>query len=152
MLSGNHATIYDVVIDGGETLFNRFLRENIVKNEKEVLNLLDRIQIITQKTGGRANYFKENEGELGDGVCAMFDVPNYKLRLFCIRYSTGIIVLGGGGIKQVRAWQDDPKLSSEASLIIKIARKLNKAIIKDKDIEYSYDLMEFEGELFFEID
>ena len=81
----------------------------------------------------------------------MFDVPKYKLRLFCIRYGTEIIILGGGGVKEVRAWQDDPKLSSEASLTIKIAKHINQAI-KDKDIEYSDDYMKLEGDLLFDID
>lgn len=151
LLSGNYATIYDVVIDGGQTLFERFIEENIKAHREEIKNILDKLQTIGHVTGGRISHFKEKEGGLGDGVCAMFDLPAKKLRLYCIRYGTEIIILGGGGIKEVRAWQDDPKLTSEASLIIKVAREINKAI-KEKDIEYSNDFMKFEGELIFEID
>ncbi len=150
-LSGKYATIYDVWIDDNTSLFDRFLAEYFPTHESEILSIVDKIRIIAQKTGARANFFKENEGTLGDGVCAMFDVPKYKLRLFCIRYGTEIIILGGGGVKEVRAWQDDPKLSSEASLIIKIAKHINQAI-KDKDIEYSDDYMKLEGDLIFDLD
>lgn len=150
-LSGKYATIYDVWIDDNTSLFDRFLAEYFPTHKSEILSIVDKIQTIAQKTGARANFFKENEGTLGDGVCAMFDVPKYKLRLFCIRYGTEIIILGGGGVKEVRAWQDDPKLSSEASLIIKIAKHINQAI-KDKDIEYSDDYMKLEGDLLFDID
>lgn len=150
-LSGKYATIYNVQIDDNTSLFDKFLTAYYATHESEILSIVDKIRIIAQKTGARANFFKENEGTLGDGVCAMFDVPKYKLRLFCIRYGTEIIILGGGGVKEVRAWQDDPKLSSEASLIIKIAKHINQAI-KDKDIEYSDDYMKLEGDLIFDID
>lgn len=81
----------------------------------------------------------------------MFDEPDYKLRLYCIKYGKEIVILGGGGVKDVRAWQDDPKLNEEASLIIKIAKEINQAI-KEKDIKYSNDYMRLEGDLTFEID
>lgn len=151
LLSGNYATIYDVVVDGGKTLFERFIEENIDVHKQEIKNILDKLQTIGKETGARISHFKEKEGGLGDGVCAMFDLPDKKLRLYCIRYGTQIIILGGGGIKKVRTWQEDPKLNKEASLIKKIAKEINQQI-KDKDIEYSDDFMEFEGDLIFEID
>lgn len=151
LLSGTFATIYNVIIDDGETLFDRFVAENIAESEAEILDIFNSLRAIGHKTGGRVSFFKENEGKLGDGVCAMFDQPDYKLRLYCIKYGKEIIILGGGGIKDVRAWQDDPKLNAEASLIIKIAREINQAIT-EKDIKYSNDYMKLEGDLTFEID
>ena len=152
LLSGAYATIYNVLIDDEITLFDRFVAENIQENRIELKNILDKLKTIGCETGARISHFREKEGKLGDGVCAMFDLPDEKLRLYCIRYGTEIIILGGGGVKKVRAWQDDPKLSLEASLIIKIAKRINKAIIKDKDIEFSDNKMEFEGDLIYEID
>ena len=151
LLSGNYASIYNVLIDDEETLFDKFILENIDKNRAEIKNILDKLKVIGQQTGARISHFKENEGSLGDGVCAMFDLPDKKLRLYCIRYGTEIIILGGGGIKKVRAWQDDPKLSLEASIIKKIAKEINNAI-RNKEIEYSNNFMDFEGDLIFEID
>ena len=151
LLLGTFATIYNVIIDDGETLFDRFVAENIAESEVEVLDIFNSLRAIGHKTGGRVSFFKENEGKLGDGVCAMFDQPDYKLRLYCIKYGKEIIILGGGSVKDVRTWQDDPKLNAEASLIIKIAREINQAIT-EKDIKYSNDYMKFEGDLTFEID
>lgn len=151
LLSGNYASIYNVFIDNEETLFDRFILENINENRAEIKNILDKLKVIGQETGARISNFKENEGSSGDGVCAMFDLPDKKLRLYCIRYGTEIIILGGGGVKEVRAWQDDPKLSLEASIIKKIAKEINK-LIRNKDLEYSNNFMEFEGELIFEIE
>ena len=152
LLSGSYATIYNVLIDDELTLFDRFVAENVQENRIELKNILDKLKTIGCETGARISHFKENEGSLGDGVCAMFDLPDKKLRLYCIRYGTQIIILGGGGLKpeDIRAWQDDPKLTLEASLIIKVAKRINKAIIKDKDIEFSDDQMEFEGDLVYE--
>ena len=151
LLSGNQATIYDVMIDDNDILFERFVRENVEKHRAEIKNILDKLRTIGQITGARSSYFKEKEGALGDGVCAMFDLPDKKLRLYCVRYGTEIIILGGGGIKKVRAWQEDPKLLAEASLIIKIANKINQSI-SNKDIEFADNFRAFEGEMIFEID
>jgi hypothetical protein len=138
-------------VDGEVMLFERFIEENLDIHRQEIKNILDKLQTIGKETGARISHFKEKEGNLGDGVCAMFDLPNKKLRLYCIRYGTQIIILGGGGIKTVRTYQEDPKLNKEASLIKKIAKEINQQI-RDKDIQYSDNFMEFEGDLIFEID
>ena len=82
-------------------------------------------------------------------LCLTNPIINYVY--IVIKYGKKIIILGGGGVKDVRAWQDDPKLNAEASLIIKIASEILQAI-KEKDIKYSNDFMKFEGDLTFEID
>ena len=79
-------------------------------------------------------------------------MPNSKLRVYCIRYGSQIIIIGGGGIKtkQTRALQDSPKLTKENYLMREISRAITKNII-DKNICYSDDGLEFEGELEFTI-
>ncbi len=94
--------------------------------------------------------FKLNEGNPGDGVCALYDRPGSNLRLYCIRYGTLIIVVGGGGYKpkSIRELQQDKKLSEENYFL----RDLSKAIktkMDDDEIEYSSDFMDFEGDLTF---
>lgn len=58
--------------------------------------MVQRLKIIGTKTGAREQFFKLHEGNPGDGVCALFDLPDKNLRLYCIRYNTQIIILGGG--------------------------------------------------------
>ena len=111
--SGNKATLYSIVLeDGKQTLYEQFLNENKETHRQELISITNRLSVIGQKTGARANFFKHDEGKPGDGVCALYDDPEYKLRLYCIRFANVAIILGGGGpkTKETKAWQDDKKL------------------------------------------
>jgi hypothetical protein len=109
---------------------------------------LKRLVAIGNITGAREHYFKINEGIPGDGVCALFDLPGKKLRLYCIRYATSIVIVGGGGEKKVRKFQEDEKLEDENYLLRDLSAVITKRIIEGK-IWYSDDDMEFEGNLEF---
>ncbi len=134
--SGEMAAIYSIKIeDDGDTLFDKFIESNQDSFPKEIKNILQNVVQIGKYVGTKEKYFKINEGKPGDGVCALFDLPERKLRLYCIRYQSVAIIIGGGGYKpsQIRAWQDDENLKSEAELIITIAKDVNRRI-KDNEI------------------
>ncbi len=86
-------------------------------------------------TGCCRQFFREGEGRLGDGVVALA-VGN--LRLYGIYFNNTIILLGSGGIKNVRAYQDDPFLNAKVEQIKYVAAKINKGI-REKDITLSED-------------
>ena len=135
-LSGNKASVYSVIIDQcQDTLFEVFLKENAELHMNELTNILLRIKTMGQKVGIIDDFLKIHEGRYGDGVCALYDVPNSKLRVYCIRYGSQIIIIGGGGIKtkQTRAFQESPKLTKENYLMREISRAITKNII-DKNI------------------
>ena len=88
--------------------------------------------------GAKEIYFKHVEGNLGDGICALYDSPDRKLRLYCIRYGSTAILLGGGGFKNVRALQDDPKLKYENYLLRNISKTITNALIEG-DLAWSND-------------
>lgn len=145
------AGVYSVVLNrDNETLLNKFVRENVVSFKSETKNILERLISIGHKTGARSNFFKEWEGEPGDGVCALYDKPNSNLRLFCICYGTQLIIIGSGGHKpkSIRALQEDPKLKEENALIKEISKEITKRI-KDKDIRFTQDYLDFTGDLVF---
>lgn len=151
-LSGERASVYSVCLgDEGETLYERFLKENYNLYKSETININNRLMIIGSDAGARDIYFKPNEGNLGDGVEALYDYPEGNLRLYCIRYGTTIIILGGGGPKKVRALQEDTKLKKENYLLRKISGQITERI-KDQRINFSEDYMAFEGELIFNED
>ena len=136
-LSGRGCQIYSIIEDGdGKSLFEHFVEENIELHNEETQDIYNRLRYIGKEGGAREQFFKMDEGSLGDGVCALYDNPDKKLRLYCIRYGSVAVVLGGGGEKTVRAWQDNAKLSEEATKMIKISELIAKAV-KDKDIEFS---------------
>ena len=150
-LRGTKASIYSVYLeDEKKTLIDFFLEENLISFKSELKDIVSRLRVIGHKTGARENFFKLNEGNPGDGVCALYDMPGSNLRLYCIRYGTLIIVVGGGGCKpkSIRGLQQDPKLKEENYFL----RELSKAIktkMDDDEIEFSSDFMDFEGDLTF---
>ena len=150
-LSGNKATIYTVIdCNDNKTLFDYFLEENGDLHLSEIKDIIARLKVIGEKTGAREQFFKLNEGSPGDGVCALYDLPNYKLRLYCIRYGTQIIILGGGGPKKVQKLQQDEKLTKESYFLRELSIKITERL-RDKDINYNYSGDKFEGDLEFEI-
>ena len=73
-LSGKQASIYSVNYNDDQfTLFDKFLNENLILFKSELSNILVRLKVIGKKTGARETFFKIEEGELGDGVCALYD-------------------------------------------------------------------------------
>jgi hypothetical protein len=150
--NGNKCGVYSIFIDDEQdTLFDRFLYENRISFKNEILSILQRINTINKKAGASEYFFKKDEGNLGDGVCALFDVPDSNLRLYCIRYGNSIIILGGGGEKPktIRTFQENKKLKDENSLLRDISMKITE-LIKVKEIYYSDDETELLGELEFE--
>ena len=76
------------------------------------------------------------------------DSPQKKLRLYCIRYGTLIVIVGGGGEKNVRKLQDNKKLKDENFLLREISSEIMKRM-RDGDIWFSENNMDFEGNLTF---
>ena len=119
--------------------------------KSKIKNILERLKAINSFTGAREKYFKFNEGNPGDGICALFDIPDSNLRLYCIRYGNSLIILGGGGEKpkSVKAFQEVEKLREENYLLREISAQIAN-LIKEKEITFSEDGTEITGELEFE--
>ncbi len=131
------ATIYSVLEEGEElTLFDKFLIEYREEYNHEINDIIGLITKISTKYGVRENLVKINEGNVGDGVIALFDSPNKKLRLYGIQYGATILILGGGGAKSksIKAYQEDPKLDKEAKIMKEISKEITQKI-KDREIE-----------------
>ena len=64
---GEQAGIYSVYLeDEQETLFERFIKENVDSFKSEIVDITQRIKAINEKTGAREQYFKLKEGVPGD--------------------------------------------------------------------------------------
>ncbi len=151
-LSGDRASIYTIlVVEDNETLLDKFVKENSTDFPDEIKDILQRMRAIGYKTGARESFFKLNEGKGGDGVSALFDIPDSKLRLYCIRNGNVNIIVGGGGEKpkEIRTLQESPKLTDE-SYFLRAVSQLIYGRIREKDIRYSKNGMDLEGDLTFE--
>jgi len=147
--SGSEAKVYSIIPEEKtETLFDKFVNEYKGEFKDEIKSILKTLYQIGHTTGARSSFFKQHEGRYGDFVCALFDIPEKNLRLYCIRFGMVAIILGGGGEKAtgVIAWQDDEKLTKEATQIIEIAKDILKRM-DEGDLYWSDDRTEIEGNL-----
>ena len=129
--AGIHASFFTVrLVDEQVTLFEKFIIENKTKYPDELRFISARINAMACTTGAREQFFKKDEGSPGDGVCALFDLPEKKLRLYCIRYGSVSVILGGGGEKpkEMKALQESEKLTDENYLLRRISAGITKAM------------------------
>ncbi|HEX3933536.1 MAG TPA: hypothetical protein VHW43_02580 [Puia sp.] len=101
------ASLYTVMVDApGDaitTKFDQFIEKYRSKYPIELMDIARRLNSLGNITGCTENFFKLDEGlDPDDLVCALYDVPEINLRLYCIRLSDQITILGDGGPKTTR--------------------------------------------------
>ena len=147
---GEKASFYTILVDEGETLFGKFVTENTKDFQNELMNMVGRIKNMGCKNGATDNFFKldESSDPIDDNVVALYDKPDKKLRLYCVKMSDNLIVLGGGGKKPhwVFKWQWDSKLKKEAEMIMNISKLINSRI-EHGQLGISQDGLTFTGNL-----
>ena len=103
--------MFSICFDGSEeSEFEKFLNEfkdNATYNRDFNVILLALSKIIDK---GALERFFRNEGRMNDNVKALA-IDSRKLRLYCLRISDQILILGNGGVKASRTYQEDSKLS-----------------------------------------
>lgn len=103
--------MFSICFDGSEVSeFEKFLHEfkdNATYNKDFNVILLALAKIIDK---GALERFFRNEGRMGDNVKALA-IDSRKLRLYCLRISDQILILGNGGVKTTRTYQENEKLS-----------------------------------------
>jgi len=106
------------------TEFEKFLDKfpNDCKYKEDIDIIISWIEKITEK-GALSRYFKP-EGKYGDGVGAI-PIETNNIRLYCLRLSDKILILGNGGIKDADTWQDSPTLRPFVELLIDTSRFIN---------------------------
>lgn len=61
------------------------------------------------EVGVLERYFRL-EGKMKDNLCAL-PIESGKLRLYCLRLSDKILIIGNGGVKNSRTYNENPELS-----------------------------------------
>lgn len=88
--------------------------------------------------GALERHFRTGESKIKDGVVAIpLDIVRRKkecgtLRLYCLRISDEILILGNGGIKYSRAYNDNEKLNAHVSNLAKLDRAIKNFIKRGK--------------------
>lgn len=93
----------------GTTEFEKFVHEfeqNAIYN-KDYQRIIAALQAILN-VGALERFFRP-EGKMQDSVAAI-PIEGGKLRLYCLRLSEQIVILGNGGAKTTQAYEEDPRL------------------------------------------
>jgi hypothetical protein len=145
------ASLYTVMVDApGDaitTKFDQFIEKYRSKYPIELMDIARRLNSLGNITGCTENFFKLDEGlDPDDLVCALYDVPEINLRLYCIRLSDQITILGDGGPKTTRTWQEDRNLEKEVHAMMDVSRII-RTKLKNRDLRISADGLRLEGDL-----
>ena len=105
------ASLYTIIFDNDDmSEFSKFLtrfKDNgrLQRDYQIILYALKKIL----ENGVLERYFRR-EGKYADRVCAL-PIDSGKLRLYCLRLSDKILILGNGGIKASRTYNEDSELN-----------------------------------------
>lgn len=109
------------------TEFERFLAkfEEEAEFNEDYQKILAALEIILDR-GALERYFRP-EGTMEDNLCAL-PIESGKIRLYCLRISDEILILGNGDRKTTRTYQEDRKLLGYALDLQKFDILLKKDI------------------------
>lgn len=106
----NKTSLYSISFEtDGTTEFEKFVAEfemNATYN-MDYQRIIAALQAIL-RFGALERFFRP-EGKIKDSVAAI-PLEGGKLRLYCLRISEQIVILGNGGIKTTGSYEEDPKL------------------------------------------
>lgn len=103
---------------------NKYLADDLNSILKSITRMFD--------CGIKEFYFRP-EGKMSDRICALpiYTTPRQKnkygtLRLYCIRISDKLLILGGGGEKTTQTYEEDEALANKVQLLQSIDNELRK--------------------------
>ena len=106
----DNVSLYTIHFESEDlTEFARFLDKfkDSAKLQRDFLRIVQAVQMIM--SGGALERRFRPEGKMNDGVCAL-PVLTGKLRLYCLRLSDEVLIIGNGGIKNVATYQECEEL------------------------------------------
>lgn len=118
---GENCTIYTLqFLRDVESEFEKFVSK--FREDAEYSEDFSRIA----NTGALERYFRP-EGKMNDSVVAL-PVTSSKLRLYCLRLSDRILVLGNGGVKNSQRYEDDSLLNGYVMTLQKFEQLLKREV------------------------
>ena len=107
----DNVSLYSICFNGDElSEYEKFLttfKDNARLNHDFQTILLALAKIV--EVGALERFFR-NEGRMNDNLCAL-SIDSRRLRLYCLRISDKILIVGNGGEKTTRTYQEDETLS-----------------------------------------
>lgn len=128
---GENCTVYTLqFLRDEESEFEKFISKFI--NSEDYSEDYTRIAAIIKKiyTTGALERFFRPEGKMSDSVVAL-PIMSSKLRLYCLRLSNKILILGNGGVKKTKTYEDDNELKGYVVTLQKFEEALKQGELTD---------------------
>lgn len=110
---GPGGSLYTIRFEGEEsTELDKFLSRKEITKSFDFESLVSRVGDMVDSQGFKEEFFKP-EGSILDSLSALH-YNNGPLRLFCLRWSSVLLIAGCGGIKRTRTYQEDSTLNAIA--------------------------------------
>lgn len=124
------AGLFTIIFEGEgmsefDNFYNKFI--NDAERSTDLQQILTQIDLMLNVRGFTERNFRP-EGKMGDNVVA---IPVYKnsLRLYCLRLSDSVLIVGNGGVKRTQKVEEDNILNGYVISLQKLDALL-KADIK----------------------
>jgi len=107
----DNVSLYSICFNGQDiSEYEAFLQKfkddaTLNKDYKKIILALEKIVAV-----GAFERFFRPEGKMSDHVAAL-SIDSQKLRLYCLRISDQILIVGNGGVKNSRTYQENEELS-----------------------------------------
>ena len=125
---GENCTLYTLqFLRDIDNEFEKFISKFI--NDSDYSEDYTRIAAVVSRiarTGALERYFRR-EGNESDSVVAL-PVLRSKLRLYCLRLSDKILILGNGDVKKTRTYEEDSKLKAYVLTLQKFEKLLKQGV------------------------
>jgi hypothetical protein len=145
---GLGGALYSVRFGGEEkTELDKFLEDRKVQASREFDFLVSRLEDMVDFFGFKEYFFKTEEGSIKDSLAA-FHYDNGPLRLYCLRWSSVLLIAGSGGIKKTRTYQGDHRLHEAAAKLQWVDEQIH-ARQKSREIVIDANTGIIEGNLIF---
>lgn len=132
--------LYSICFEGDEkSEFEKFLAEfkDNARLNKDFQTIIFALKKIIEK--GALERFFRMEGKMKDSICAL-SLDSRCLRLYCLRISDQVLILGNGGEKVTRTYEENENLSGyvldlqKFDFLLKEARKNGKVKVENNII------------------
>jgi len=146
---GEHVSLYSPKFEGEEmTEFEKFIMEYQTSHLSDLQQIVHRLDMIKQY--GAADRHFRYEGTMHDRVKGLpSHLETTNLRLYCLNLEDKVLILGNGGLKTTRTYNEDPVLNHAVETLQKIDIEIRR---KEKHETVYIRGSRLLGELTFTID
>ena len=137
-----NAGLFTICFEGESyTEFHKFIlkgTENATL-QPDLQKILNALQRMMDAVGFLDRYFRP-EGKMRDRVAAL-PIQSSKLRLYCLRLSDKVLIVGNGGPKTTKTYNEDPELNGyvinlqKLDELLKLSEQKGTIRIEETNIE-----------------